>query len=182
MKKVAENSNAYYIPHHSVLKLSSTTTKLRVVFDASRKTTKGISLNDHLRVGPTIQDELTTLINRWRKFPICFTSDLEKMYRQIQVNENDLDFQRIVWRNSPYENIQDYQLQTLTYGTACAQFLAVRTLHQLAKDSQIIYPLAAQKMAEDFYVDDLLSGSYDISEAIEIQEQLRNLARSGGFN
>ncbi|XP_050305074.1 uncharacterized protein LOC126742475 [Anthonomus grandis grandis] len=38
----------YYMPHHAVVKEDSTTTKLRVVFDASAKTDRGISLNEEL--------------------------------------------------------------------------------------------------------------------------------------
>lgn len=182
MKPVTENSNAYYIPHHPVFKQTSTTTKLRVVFDASRKTSTGMSLNDLLHVGPTIQDNLTTLLTRWRKYPIAFTADLEKMYRQIRINHQDLDFQRIVWRKSPHQKIQDFQLQTVTYGTACAQFLAVRSMHQLAHDGSGSYPLASKRLLEDFYVDDLLSGAYEIQEAVEIQSQLRDLCIAGGFN
>lgn len=182
MRKVPENSNSYYIPHHPVFKQSSTTTKLRVVFDASRKTSTGISLNDCLRIGPTIQDDLTTLLTRWRKFPIAFTADLEKMYRQIRIQSQDLDFQRIVWRNSPTEKIQDYQLQTVTYGTACAQYLAIRSMHELAYDGMLTHPLASKRMLTDFYVDDLLSGAYDLIEASAVQSQLRDLSNKGGFN
>lgn len=45
----------YFIPHSCVTKLESTSTKLRVVFDASAKTDNGFSLNDIQIVGPTIQ-------------------------------------------------------------------------------------------------------------------------------
>lgn len=43
-----------YLPVHGVVKESSTTTKLRPVFDASTKTTSGASLNDTLLPGPFI--------------------------------------------------------------------------------------------------------------------------------
>ncbi|XP_018372873.1 PREDICTED: uncharacterized protein LOC108767459 [Trachymyrmex cornetzi] len=54
-----------YIPHHSVLRETSSTTKLRVVFNASCKTTNGTSLNDHLLVGPKLQQDLPAILLRW---------------------------------------------------------------------------------------------------------------------
>ena len=48
----------YYMSHHVVFKESSDTTKIRIIFDASAKTNTGISLNDALMVGPTIQNVL----------------------------------------------------------------------------------------------------------------------------
>ncbi|XP_067216952.1 uncharacterized protein [Linepithema humile] len=48
----------YYLPHYPVLKGTSLTTKLRVVFDASCKTSTGISMNDVLMVGPVLQPDL----------------------------------------------------------------------------------------------------------------------------
>ena len=44
----------YYLPMHGVTKASSTSTKLREVFDASARTTTQLSLNDILHSGPTI--------------------------------------------------------------------------------------------------------------------------------
>ncbi|XP_018576158.1 uncharacterized protein LOC108914762 [Anoplophora glabripennis] len=58
MPSVAEldenKHSVYYLPHHSVLKEASLTTKLRVVFDASAKSETGLSLNYNLLTGPTI--------------------------------------------------------------------------------------------------------------------------------
>lgn len=56
--------NGYFLPHHCVIRQSSTTTKLRVVFDGSAKTTNGVALNDILAVGPTIQSELFSIISQ----------------------------------------------------------------------------------------------------------------------
>jgi len=45
----------HYLPHYSVFKSSSSTTRTRVVFDGSCRSSNGLSLNDTLLVGPTIQ-------------------------------------------------------------------------------------------------------------------------------
>ena len=133
---ITSSKNWYYLPHHAVLKDSSTTTKLRVVFDASAKSSGGCSLNDVLMVGPKTQHDLFSILLRLRMHPIALIADVEKMYRQIEVHPDDRDYQRIVWRNSPEDSIQDYRLTTVTYGTASAPFSATRCLKQLALDEE----------------------------------------------
>jgi hypothetical protein len=55
-----------YLPHHCVKKESSLTTKTRVVFDASARSTNGLSLNDNLLPGPNLQADLFSIISRCR--------------------------------------------------------------------------------------------------------------------
>lgn len=67
-----ENRNIHsnkvcYLPHHAVFKESSTSTKLRVVFDASMSTSTGQSLNDCMLVGPRLQEDIFDINLRWRK-------------------------------------------------------------------------------------------------------------------
>ena len=69
-EKKLEIKSCYYLPHHCVLKSNSTTTKLRVVFDASAKTTSGISLNECLMVGRKLQDDSFDILNRFRFFKV----------------------------------------------------------------------------------------------------------------
>lgn len=88
-----------YLPHHCVFKPSSETTKLRVVFDASAKTDSGYSLNDILRVGPVIQDDLFAILIHFRLHKYVFTTDVKKMYRQILVDPSQTRYQRILWRH-----------------------------------------------------------------------------------
>lgn len=95
------NDKHFYLPHHPVFKEASTTTKLRVVFDASAKSQSGFSLNDKLLVGPTIQQPLFEILLRFRKHRFVFTADIEKMFRQVWMNRKDIDYQRIVWREEP---------------------------------------------------------------------------------
>lgn len=174
-------NNMYYIPHHGVVKESSLTTKLRVVFNASKPTTSGSSLNSHLHVGPKLQNDLVVIMLRWRTNRFVFVADIEKMYRQILVDQRDTDLQRIVWRESSDEDIKDYCLQTITYGTTCAPYLAIRTLKQLIADETENFPEAAKILNRDSYVDDILSGAEDFGNACRLQDHLISLLHSGGF-
>lgn len=122
----------YYLPHHCVIKETSTT-RLRVVFDASSQTTSGISLNDALLTGPVLQQELFCILLRFRSFEYAMTADIAKMYRQVLLNRAQIPLQRILWRNQATEEIKTYELVTLTYGTAPASFLVTKVIHQLAK-------------------------------------------------
>ncbi|GFQ81674.1 retrovirus-related Pol polyprotein from transposon 17.6, partial [Trichonephila clavata] len=110
----------YYIPHHFVINESSLTTKLRVVFDASAKTSSGVSLNDLLMSGPKTQEDLICILLRFRFHNIAVTADIKMMYRQVNIHPEDRDFQRIFWRDSRGNEIQTFRLNTVTYGTTSA--------------------------------------------------------------
>ena len=137
------NPNAVYLPHHAVVREDKETTKVRVVFNASSKGLNDVSLNDDLLIGPKLQEDLRHILLRWRKHRICIVADLVKMYRQVRVHDKDTNFQRILWRNSPDEPVRDYKLLTLTFGTACAPYLAVKTLQHLAEIESFKYPVAS---------------------------------------
>ncbi|XP_055605009.1 uncharacterized protein LOC129753236 [Uranotaenia lowii] len=166
-----------YLPHHPVVKEASTTTKVRVVFDASCKTSSGISLNDSLLVGPVVQKDLL----RCRTKQFIIVADVKKMFRQIEVHPSDQSLQSILWRSSPTDEISIYELCTVTYGTKPAPFLATRTLRQLAMDEKVNFPLAARAVLEDTYMDDVITGTDDASEARILRSQLDGLMSSGGF-
>ena len=91
----------FYLPMHAVYKESSTTTKIRAVFDASAKSSTGVSLNDTLLVGPTIHPPLVDVLLRFRLYPVALTADISKMYRAIELTDDDKDLHRFVWRSHP---------------------------------------------------------------------------------
>lgn len=93
------NETHCFLPHHPVFKDSSTT-QVRPVFDASRKTSNGQSLNDMLIIGPKLQENLFDILLRFRSHKIAFTADIEKMYLHVKLEENDQRFQKIFWREA----------------------------------------------------------------------------------
>ncbi|XP_046628209.1 uncharacterized protein LOC124309036 [Neodiprion virginianus] len=176
-----DNSRVFYLPHHGVVRDSSSTTKLRVVFNGSQRTNLGLSLNDNLLVGPKVQTDLADVLLRWRQYPVAFSSDIVKMYRQILVHNDDQDFQRILWREEPELPIEEYQLTTVTYGLASAPYLAIRVLHQLVHDEGKQYLFASHVILENTYVDDILSGAEDVDQGREKINELNQLLKAGGF-
>ncbi|XP_075210146.1 uncharacterized protein LOC142317990 [Lycorma delicatula] len=107
------DSEVFYLPHHAVFKETSLTTKLRVVFDGSAKSSNGLSLNDTLIIGPKVQQDLFSIILRFRVHNYVITSDITKMYRQILVTQ-DSNLQRILWRENPEQDLKHYALRTVT--------------------------------------------------------------------
>ena len=79
----------YYLPHHAVFKSSSSTTCTCVVFDGLCRSSNGLSLNDTLLVGPTIEQDLYSIVLQFRAYQIGFTTDIAKMYQQVRIHEDD---------------------------------------------------------------------------------------------
>ncbi|CAG4928687.1 unnamed protein product [Colias eurytheme] len=173
-----------YLPHHCVTRSDSTTTKLRVVFNASSKTLSGSSLNDVMYRGPNLQQDLFSLVIKWRQFKYAFTADIEKMFRQIWINPEDQNLQMILWRDSPNKNLLEYHLATISYGTKAAPFLAMMTLKQLAHDERSNFQdsLAPSVLEESFYMDDLIHGTHSLQAAKQLQTDMINLLKKGGFH
>ncbi|XP_062535150.1 uncharacterized protein LOC134204338 [Armigeres subalbatus] len=184
MKQVPEECSekpVYYMPHHAVLRPDSTTTKLRVVFDASCRTSTGLSLNDALMVGPVVQDPLLAMLVRFRLHRIAAVADVAKMYRMVLTQPGDHPLHKIVWRDSKEEPIKIFELTTVTYGTASAPYLATRCLKKLGEDCATTHPVASDVILHDFYVDDMLSGADNIKEAKLLVKQVEEVTNSAGF-
>ena len=180
-KSECEPEHAYYLPMHCVSKQSSTSTKLRVVFDGSAVSTTGCSLNQSLMVGPTLHPTLENILLRFRAYPVALTADIAKMYREVELSEPDRDFHRFLWRSTPEKVIQDYRMTRVTFGVSASPYLAVRTLQQTAADHGQDHPEAAQHVRSSFYVDDLLAGANSVEAALQLYSDLRTILKRGGL-
>ncbi|XP_055614819.1 uncharacterized protein LOC129761137 [Toxorhynchites rutilus septentrionalis] len=180
MKAIAADENedpnsAYYIPHHCVVKPSSTTTKLRVVFDGSTATSTGVAINDALMSGPTVQNDLTSILLNFRCFKHVFTVDIPKMFRQVRVLPPDTAYQRIIWRYDRSKPLAVYELQTVTYGLAPSPFQATMALRQASEDYKEEFPRAAKVIERSTYMDDIVAGAHNLPEACVLQQEIDGL-------
>ena len=183
MTRIPDNepdpSLVFYLPHHGVIRESSSTTKLRVVFNGSCRVANGLPLNEILHTGPKLQKDLFDVLVWFRRFRFIYACDIEKMYRQILLDPEDQIYQRILWIEDSVRT--SYQLSTVTYGLVCAPYLALKVILQLIKDEGQKFPLAVSIMENGRYVDDIYGGADTIDEAKETALQVSQLCMAGGF-
>ena len=69
----------HYLSHHAVVCEDKETTRVRVVYDASARST-GCSLNECLHRGPKFEKRILDILLRFRTYSIALTTDLEKAF------------------------------------------------------------------------------------------------------
>ena len=103
---------------------SSSTTKVRAAFDASAKSSSGVSLNDTLLVGPTIHPPFLEVLLRFGMHRVALTADVSKMYRAVELAPSNQDFHCFVWRSEPSQILKDYGMTRATFGVSTSCFAA----------------------------------------------------------
>ena len=174
-------ASVFYLPMHVVYKSTSSTTKVRAVFDASAKSASGVSLNDTLLVGPTVHSSLLDVLLRFRMHRVALTADVSKMYRAVELVPSDRDYHRFVWRSNPDQVLKDFRMTRVTFGVSASCFVANMAVKHNAIELADKYPLAAEAVYKSFYVDDGLTGADDVETTITLQRQLQDLFTRGGF-
>ncbi|XP_064467442.1 uncharacterized protein LOC135378355 [Ornithodoros turicata] len=152
----------YYMPHRAVVREGSTSTRVRVVFDAPSHAAGCCSLNDCLETGPKINCDLLSTLLRFRLNNVALVADIEKAFLQVAVRGEDRDALRFLWFEQPPTSsdclppICEWRMTRVPFGTSASSFLLGATmLHHLRNVSGPEQEVA-QMMADSFYVDDLL--------------------------
>ena len=158
----------YYLPAHSVVKETSTTTKLCIVFDASDKTSSEYSLDTLLQM-PSLCLLLTSILNCFRLHPVAISSDISKMFREVVLDPMEWNFHHFLHCSDKNGKVEDHWMKRLTFRISASPYLATQTLQQVDTDNQIEFPEAADTLKMYFYVDDCLTGTSIPSQAITLQ-------------
>ena len=98
-----EPNNVHFMPYHAVVRQDKETTKLRVVYDGSaKKPQQTHSINDLLKTGPNYIPKLRDVLVKFRSHVVAVTSDIEKAFLMIRVNQVDRDMLRLLWLKDPF--------------------------------------------------------------------------------
>ena len=144
------HSETFFLPMQDILK-ESTTTKLRIVFDGSAKTSSSYSLNDALLPSPSLYPLLPTVINRFRLHPVGMSSDISKMFREVALLPEEHDWHRFLYREDSGK-ITDCRMTRLTLGISSST-MALSVACSLAKENGLRFKpaiLMVQLPLEEF--------------------------------
>uniref|UniRef100_L7LX93 Putative tick transposon n=1 Tax=Rhipicephalus pulchellus TaxID=72859 RepID=L7LX93_RHIPC len=178
----------YYMPHQAVIKKERTTTKIRIVFDASSSQNPGQSLNDNLENGPNLNPDITSLLMNFRQNRIAMSSDVEKAFLQIAIHEHDRDALRFLWWEktpsevTPSPMIRTWRMTRVTFGTTPSSFLLAATIQRHLDDFEEKYPEVVAQLRKGIYVDDVLLGANEYSAAAKLYKEARDIFRNAGMN
>ena len=134
-----EIGHVYYMPHKPVVRNEKSSTKVRMVFDASSRSNKNssLSLNDSLLSGPCLTAPLLDVLLRFRSHNYAIVADIEKAFLQINVAPKQRDYVRFLWladiNNIDYKNfdsneILEYRVCRVLFGLTSSPFLLTATL------------------------------------------------------
>ena len=102
--------HVHYIPHHAVQKASSTT-PIRIVYDCSCHQSKDHpSLNDCLMIGPPFQNEIYSIMLRFRFHAITLSTDIGKAFLHVNLDEADCDYTRFLWLSKSSDPESAFQI------------------------------------------------------------------------
>ena len=147
------------MPYRAVIRESTESTKLRVVYDASVKSESGFSLNDCLEKGPLLQNKLWDILMKTGFRPLVICEDIKKAFLQIRIRENERDclsFHRS--EKSNYDIIKIYRFTRQVFGLNQSPFILEGTLKIHFKNYIGMLQELIERVKDDMYVDDLMTG------------------------
>ena len=175
----------HYIPHHAAITPSKATTKVRVVYDASAKSSQSNkSLNECLYRGPVILPDLFGLLIRFRLLPIAIVADVEKAFLNVGLQVPDRDATRFLWLKEPKNpqisgNLQVFRFCRIPFGIISSPFLLEATIMYHLKQAGT---LTAERLQRDIYVDNLVTGVRNLQEAKDLYTESKTLFSSVSMN
>ncbi|XP_034074694.1 uncharacterized protein LOC117547890 [Gymnodraco acuticeps] len=176
--KANQSKRSWYIPHHGVYHPKKR--KLRVVFDCGA-TYQGTSLNARLLQGPDLTNSLIGVLTRFRQKNIAFMADIEAMFHQVKVPEEDSDLLTFLWwpDGDLSSELEEYQMVVHIFGATSSPSCANFALQQCARDNVDDFsPEAVSSMLRNFYVDHCLKSMEDERKAVIIAHELKTLCRN----
>ena len=176
----------HYLPHHPVIKPDRATSKVRIVYDASSKSSRDVpSLNEVLYAGPSFIPPIMDVPIRFRWHKISLTSDIQKAFLMISINEAHRDLLRMIWIDDIHNdnpNLLIKRFQRVVFGVKPSPFLLNGTMKYHIEKYESVDPQFVEQFLATIYVDDLITGNETVSEVFSFYPKAKEKLSEVGFN
>ena len=181
-QEMIENSNMHFLAWQ-IAWSKSVTTPVRPVFNASLKTYTGYSLNDIIAKGSNNMNNLVEMLIRWQIKIFGYHSDIRKMYNTVLMNKDHWRYQLYWWSDTlkPDDPPLIKFIKTCIYGIKSSGNQAERALRMVVDLMSEQYPMAADIVNNDVYVDDCISGEMTHEETLKATDELKLSLGNGNF-
>ncbi|XP_055948872.1 uncharacterized protein LOC129981863 [Argiope bruennichi] len=140
-----EEKPSFYLPHRAVIREDKTTTRLRVVFDASSHAKGQLSLNDCLHTGINLIPDLFEILIGFRVQAVAITADIKKAFLQIQIAEEDQNYTSFFWTEDPEKEEEEiFKMTRVLFGVKSSPFLLAATIQYHLKRWSLIQSLRSK--------------------------------------
>ena len=178
-----------YLPHSIVHSPTSITTPYRVVYDGSAviKTNPKVTYNDLLLPGLPLHRELTAILMKFRQKRYVLNGDIKALFLNVLLHKDHQNLCRFLWQDSYDGPIITYKFQALLFGLNCSPTIAMAAVQKLTKmvmtdpKSTDHDKLAAERLANDVYVDDLVTTFNDVTEMEQCYNSINKILAMGSF-
>lgn len=176
----------HYIPHHAVVTPTKTTTKLRIVYDASAKINNEVkSLNECLYRGPVMLRNLCGMLMKFRLHRIALVADIERAFLQVGLQQSDRNVTRFFWLKDcenhriSMDNIREFRFCRVPFVIISSPFLLAATIesHLSSYKTHI-----GDQIKNDIYIDNLITGANTVVEAMTVYSELKQMFREASMN
>ena len=133
-------------------------------------------------VGPDLLQNLIFVLLRFRQHKYAVSADIEGMFLQVGVREEDQPSLLFLWREDSTSSVAVHQNTRHIFGARDSLTCANFALQKTASDNQAEYPEAASAVVQNFIMDDCLDSFQNRDDALKLGRDLTSLLKLGGFN
>ena len=160
----------YYMPHKPVVRQDASTTKVRMVFDASSKPHPlASSINNCMFTGPPLQPLLWDIMVRARMSSNLLLADIQKAFLQIAIKEEDRDAFRFLFERDEKE--EHFRFARVPFGVEASPFLLGATLEYHYDQQSPELEETVTTLRENTYVDNIMQTGNNIDKLEKFKKE-----------
>lgn len=145
----------FYLPHKQVVREEASTTKVRMVFDASgRQRPIANNFNECMYTGPTLQPQLWNIMVRARMSTHLLIGDLQIALLPIGIAHKDRDAFIFLFNINGKE--EHLRCRRVPFGAEASTFIMEATLRHHFDQYTDIYEETVKNLLQNTYVDNLM--------------------------